>query len=169
MDKKDIKEFFKTKAFKQNPKARKVFRKSTFGDLMKPENEYKDMVAPTKNKSKNMSKGALRNKTKRGKSRRGKSKLGKRVKKTLRKSKRTLYYFYMDGCGWCDKFNPTWLKLINEFKNKLTMKKVNGPSSPNLLKEFDIQTFPAIVLVTGKDSDKYEGDRSMKDLKKFLR
>ena len=49
------------------------------------------------------------------------------------------------------------------------MKKVNGPDSPELLRKFDIQTFPAIVLVTGKDPDKYEGDRSMKDLKKFLR
>ena len=176
MDKKDIKEFFKTKAFKQNPKARKVFRKSTFGDLMKPENEYKDMVAPTKDKSmstkdKSMStKGALRVKRTKPKNK-TKPKKGKTTRKgkTLRKGKRTLYYFYMDGCTWCDKFNPTWLKLIKEFKNKLTMKKVNGPSSPNLLKQLDIQTFPAIVLVTGTDSDKYEGDRSMKDLKQFLK
>tara|TARA_B100001109_G_scaffold215081_1_gene183991 strand:- start:311 stop:538 length:228 start_codon:yes stop_codon:yes gene_type:complete len=75
----------------------------------------------------------------------------------------------MDGCGWCEKFNPTWIKLVKEFKNKLTMKKMNGPESPELLKKFDIQTFPSIILVTGKYSNKYEGDRSMKDLKKFLR
>jgi thiol-disulfide isomerase/thioredoxin len=166
MDKKDIKDFFKTKEFKQNPKVRKVFRKSTFGELMKSESEYKDMVVPTKNKSKSMStKGALQVKLAKYRTKNGVLRKGK----TTRKGKRTLYYFYMDGCTWCDKFNPTWLKLIKEFKNKLTMKKVNGPSSPNLLKQFDIQTFPAIVLVTGTDSDKYEGDRSMKDLKQFLR
>ena len=75
----------------------------------------------------------------------------------------------MDGCGWCDKFNPTWLKLIKEFKSKLSMKKVNGPSSPDLLKKYDIQSFPSIVLVSGQEHQKYEGDRSMKDMKKFLK
>ena len=130
---------------------------------MKPESEYKDMITPTKTKSKSMStKGALRGKQ----SRKG---VSRKAKTTQRKGKRTLYYFYMDGCGWCDKFNPTWIKLVKEFKNKLTMKKVNGPDSPELIRKFDIQTFPSIILVTGKDSDKYEGDRSMKDLKKFLR
>ena len=49
------------------------------------------------------------------------------------------------------------------------MKKMNGPESPELLKQFDIQTFPSIILVTDKGPDKYEGDRSMKDLKEFLR
>ena len=43
MDKKILKLSFKTKRFKQNPKVRKVFRKSTFGNLMKPEREYKDL------------------------------------------------------------------------------------------------------------------------------
>jgi len=115
-------------------------------------------------KSKSISsKGALRGK------RTKKSRTLRKGKITQRKGKRTLYYFYMDGCGWCDKFNPTWIKLVKEFKNKLNMKKVNGPASPELLRKFDIQTFPSIILVTGKDSDKYEGDRSMTDLKKFLR
>jgi thiol-disulfide isomerase/thioredoxin/uncharacterized protein (DUF3820 family) len=166
MDKKDIKDFFKTKEFKQNPKVRKVFRKSAFGDLMKPESEYKDMVTPTKAKSMS-TKGALRGKRTKNKYKKGRTL--RKGKTTQRKDKRTLYYFYMDGCGWCDKFNPTWIKLVKEFKNKLTMKKMNGPESPELLKKYDIQSFPSIILVTGKESDKYEGDRSINDLKKFLR
>ena len=75
----------------------------------------------------------------------------------------------MDGCGWCDKFNPTWLKLVKEFKSKLSMKKVNGPENSDLLKKYDIQSFPSIVLVSGQEHQKYEGDRSMKDMKKFLK
>ena len=165
MDKKDMIDFLKTKEFKQNPKARKVFRKTKFGDLMKDESAYKDMAVPTKTKSK----GALRKGKNKKTSRKGVTRKGVTRKGVTRKSKRTFYYFYMDGCGWCDKFNPTWLKLVKEFKTKLTMKKVNGPNSPELLKQFDISTFPSIVLVTGNDSDKYEGDRSIKDLKKFLK
>ena len=49
------------------------------------------------------------------------------------------------------------------------MKKVNGPENSDLLKKYDIQSFPSIVLVSGQDHQNYEGDRSMKDLKKFLK
>ena len=59
-------------------------------------------------------------------------------------------------------------KLVKEFKNKLTMKKVNGPNSPKLLEKFEINNFPSIVLVNGSPKI-YTGDRSMKDLKKFLK
>ena len=55
------------------------------------------------------SKGALRGKQ----SRKGRT-LRKMPKTTQRKGKRTLYYFYMDGCGWCEKFNPTWIKLVKK-------------------------------------------------------
>jgi len=60
-----------------------------------------------------------------------------------------LYYFYMNNCSYCEKFNSTWSKLVKEFKNKLTMKKVNGPNSPKLLEKFEINSFPSIVLVNG--------------------
>ena len=166
MEESYMKEFFKMKAFTQNPKIRKTFRKTKFRDLLKPESEYKDMVAPTKTKSKSTTNSKSMTTKSKGAIKRGKR---KRFKKTTRKSKRTLYYFYMDGCGWCDKFNPTWLKLVKEFKSKLSMKKVNGPSSPDLLKKYDIQSFPSIVLVSGQEHQKYEGDRSMKDMKKFLK
>ena len=144
-----MKEFMKMKGFTQNPTVRKAFRKTKFRDLMKPEKDYKDMKLPSKTKS---TKGKLR----------------RRPKKTTRKSKKTLYYFYMDNCSYCKKFNPTWIKLIKEFKSKVTMKKINGPSHPKLMKQFKIKQFPTIILVTGKQKSVYKGDRTMKDLKQFI-
>ena len=38
-----------------------------------------------------------------------------------------------------------------------------------LLKKFDIQTLPSIILVTGKDLINMKDIDQMKDLKKFLR
>ena len=97
-----------------------------------------------------------------------KGKLRRRPKKTTRKSKKILYYFYMDNCSYCKQFNSTWIKLIKEFKSKVTMKKINGPSHPKLMKQFKIKQFPTIILVTGKQKSVYKGDRTMKDLKQFI-
>ena len=123
--------------------------------------DYKDMKLPSKTKSKTSSKNSSKTKSTKGKLRR-------RPKKTTRKSKKTLYYFYMDNCSYCKKFNPTWIKLVKELKSNVTMKKINGPSHPNLMKQYKIKQFPTIILVTGKHKSVYKGDRTMKDLKQFI-
>jgi len=146
-----MKEFVAMKAFTQNKKVRQVFRKTKFKDLMKGEAEYKDMIQPSRSSKKTSRKGSMR----------------KKKKQTRRKTKRRLLYFYMDNCSACEKFNSTWIKLVKEFKSKLTMKKINGPNSPKLLEKFEINSFPSIVLVNGSPKV-YTGDRSMKDLKKFI-
>ena len=117
-------------------------------------------IVKTKRKSKSSSKS---------KSQGGALKKKKKSKKTMKKSKKTLYYFYMDGCGWCDKFNPTWSQITKEFKGKLTMKKVNGPNNEQLMKRFRVSSFPTIILVKGKSPKTYSGDRSVSDMKRFLK
>tara|TARA_Y100000385_G_C12837257_1_gene527205 strand:+ start:67 stop:564 length:498 start_codon:yes stop_codon:yes gene_type:complete len=146
-----MKDFMKMKGFKTNKKVRGVFRKTKFREFMKDEKEYKEIIQPSKTKSISKSKkGSMR-----------------RHKKTIRKSKKTLYYFYMDNCSYCTQFNSTWLKLVKEFKSKLTMKKINGPTHPKLMKKYNVDSFPTILLINGKPTT-YKGDRSMKDLKKFI-
>ena len=154
-----MKEFMKMKGFTQNPTVRKAFRKTKFRDLMKAEKDYNDMKLPSKTKHKS--------KTKSSKSTKGKLRR-RRPKKTTRKSKGILYYFYMDNCSYCNQFNPTWIKLVKECKSKVTMKKINGPSHPTLMKQFKVKQFPTIILVTGKHKRVYKGDRTMKDLKEFI-
>ena len=174
MEENDIKAFMKMKSFKQNPVVRKAFRKTKFKDLMKSESDYKDMMAPTIVKTKRKSKLSSKSKSSskvfsKSKSQGGALKKKKKSKKTMKKSKKTLYYFYMDGCGWCDKFNPTWSQITKEFKGKLTMKKVNGPNNEQLMKRFGVSSFPTIILVKGKSPETYSGDRSVSDMKRFLK
>ena len=174
MEENDIKAFMKMKSFKQNSAVRKAFRKTKFKDLMKSESEYKDMMSPTIVKTKRKSKSSSKKKSSskvfsKSKSQGGALKKKKKSKKTMKKSKKTLYYFYMDGCGWCDKFNPTWSQITKEFKGKLTMKKVNGPNNEQLMKRFGVSSFPTIILVKGKSPETYSGDRSVSDMKRFLK
>jgi uncharacterized protein (DUF3820 family) len=129
-----MKEFFKMKAFTQNPKVRQVFRKTKFRDLMKAEKDYKNMKLPSKSISKSISKGSM-----------------KRRKKTTRKQKKTVYYFYMDNCKYCKKFNPKWKNFVRKNNRKFTLKKINGPEHTKLLKKYDVKQFPTIVVVTGND------------------
>ncbi len=133
-----MKEFMKMKGFSQNPKVRQVFRKTKFRDLMKPEKDYKDMITPTKVKSKSKSKGSMKKQ--------------KRLhKKTSRKQKKTVYYFYMDNCKYCKKFNPKWRNFVRKNNRKYTLRKINGPEHTKLLKKYDVKQFPTIVVVTGND------------------
>ena len=144
-----MKEFVKMKGFTLNKNIRQVFRKTKFRDLMKDEKEYKNMAQPSKTMRK--SKGSIR----------------KRKQKTTRKQKKTFYYFYMDNCSWCKKFNSTWKRLIKH-RSPISFKKMNGPHNPELLKKYKITSFPSLILVTGNKHTMYKGDKSLKDLKKFI-
>ena len=46
-------------------------------------------------------------------------------KKTIRKNddKCILYYFTMNGCPYCNDFNPHWEKVVKSF-SKITMEKI---------------------------------------------
>ena len=50
-----------------------------------------------------------------------------------------------------------------------TMKKVNGPNNEQLMKRFRVSSFPTIILVKGKSPKTYSGDRSVSDMKRFLK
>jgi thioredoxin-related protein len=60
-----------------------------------------------------------------------------------------LYYFYMDGCYWCEKFEKVWKQLKdNRFLRfrHVILKKINGPKNKKLMKKYNIKTFPTIFL-----------------------
>ena len=47
------------------------------------------------------------------------------------------------------------------------MKKINGPLHPKLMKQYEVTSFPTIVLINGSIK-KYKGTRSFNGLKKFI-
>jgi len=153
LDEAFVKEFVEYRAFKINPELREAFRRSKYKRYVKPESEYPLMGVPTEVRLKKKQ----AKKTKR-----------KRVRKTHRK-KSTLYYFYMDGCEYCKQFKPLWSKLKKQYKSKYTMKSINGPKSPAIAKKYSIKQYPSLVIETSTGSIKpYTGEKTMKDLKKFL-
>jgi len=176
-----MKDFMNMKSFKHNKQVRQAFRKTKFRVLMKDEAYYKDMNVPTKARtsgrtrlrSKVATQGSKSSKSSKGgkgsKSSKGSKGSLRKKKQTRRKGKRSLYYFYMDNCHYCDKFNPIWTKLVKEFKSKLTMKKINGPSNEKIAEKYDVSVFPTIILVNGlMDPKKYKGDNNYKGLKSFI-
>jgi uncharacterized protein (DUF3820 family) len=168
MDEKYMKSFVQMKGFMQNPKIRNVFRKTKFRGLLKSERDYKVIDLPTTSKATTSKATTRKRKTKRMNTYGGasirirKNTMQKAIKS--RKSKQSLYYFYMDHCLHCDIFNKTWRKLVKEFKSKLTMKKINGPLHTKLMQEFNVSNFPTIILTNGNKNKLYRGDRSFKHL-----
>ena len=94
----------------------------------------------------------------------------KKPKKTVKKKYNKLMYFYMDGCGWCDKFTPTWKKLIkkNNRNKKVNMLKINGPNNLTTATKYGIVSYPTIILLKGNKPYTYDGDRSLDDLLDFI-
>lgn len=88
-------------------------------------------------------------------------------------SKATLSYFYLPGCGWCQKFNPEWdrfVELIKEEDVDVMVRKVNAEEARDEVEKEKIQGFPHIHLkkASGERVD-YEGERTAEALIEFVK
>ncbi len=101
---------------------------------------------------------------KKNKKKKTRKKTRKKTKRKTQKNKCILYYFTMNGCPYCNDFNPHWEKVIKEFPN-ITMKKVERNESPQLIKKFNISSYPTIALSKGRKFVEYDGNRE--DLNMF--
>ena len=66
----------------------------------------------------------------------------------------------MKGCPYCKDFDPIWNTIVHLFKNIQT-KKIERLHHPNLIKQFNVGSFPTIILK--KETDDF---KEMKE--KFL-
>ena len=115
------------------------------------------------NYSANKSGGGGRKKKKKSKTR--------RKKKTIRKKddKCILYYFTMNGCPYCNDFNPYWEKVVKSF-SKITMKKIERNEDPKKVLSFNVTSFPTIILVKDKKHVEFTENReNMDDFRKFFK
>tara|TARA_Y100001935_G_scaffold200908_1_gene169265 strand:- start:4145 stop:6289 length:2145 start_codon:yes stop_codon:yes gene_type:complete len=96
-------------------------------------------------------------------------------KKTKKKNKKhVFYYFSADWCGYCQKFNPQWKKLVTSYQKKknLVLKKTTiNDDNEHLLHIYNIQSFPSLVLVkTSGEQIHYPSDlRDKKSIDQFLK
>jgi len=84
---------------------------------------------------------------------------------------KSLVFFYMNGCGHCDKFMPTWEEVKSEYSGAITLTEKESASATSDIEKFKIKGFPTILLVDSNNNKikEYNGDRSKSDVMKFLK
>ena len=74
----------------------------------------------------------------------------------------------MKGCPYCKDFDPIWNTIVHLFKNIQT-KKIERLHHPNLIKQFNVGSFPTIILKKNDQLINYNYDRNnINRFKKFF-
>ena len=78
-------------------------------------------------------------------------------------------YYYMNGCGYCKKLDPEWNKVVQNYKGKVQLEKIENTKAQSDLDKFGIKGFPAIILVDGQGNHKeFTGSRTSSDILNFI-
>ena len=82
---------------------------------------------------------------------------------------KSMIYFHMNGCGHCKKFSPIWDEFSSNYKGNLKLKKYEREEAgEDMLKKYEIQGFPTILLVDEQGNKKeFQGDRTISGLESF--
>lgn len=85
-------------------------------------------------------------------------------------NKKKIVFFYLPGCGHCDKIKPVWNKLKSQYSSNslISLSDVDSSISKEADK-YQIKAFPTIVYMDKqKIVDVYSGDRSYEDIRLFI-
>jgi hypothetical protein len=91
-----------------------------------------------------------------------------------------IIYFFMKGCGWCEKFLPQWNLLKQNLDINDELKEIkhyefesseleNNKIAKKIKKYVKIEGFPTIVLKINNIYYKYDGDRTFYNIFDFIR
>jgi len=91
-------------------------------------------------------------------------------KEGMQNGKKSMVYCWMEGCGHCKNFNPTWDQFMNGSKlPTLNYAKIESREDPKFMQKMGVQGFPTILGVdeNGDKMKEYNGDRSLESLRDF--
>ena len=92
--------------------------------------------------------------------------------KNIQVNKISVYNFNTTWCGHSKNFQPVWDKFvesINSSDNILTIDaKCDTNINDKLVKKYDVEGFPTVIIDNGKTFIKYTGERSVNGLRKAL-
>lgn len=94
---------------------------------------------------------------------------------TMQPPKITVTNYNTAWCGHSNRLRPTWNKLQQEFKNHPSIDVIDfrcdgGPQQQKVCQEIGIQGFPTVLLsLENGQTYEYRGDRSLQDLKQWIR
>ena len=95
------------------------------------------------------------------------------VNKKLNKDAPSLIYFYTEWCGYCKRFLPTWDAMENEIvRDDINLVKFSCVANKEKCDKISIiKGYPTIVLFKPDTNEtvKFEGERSRKELIKFIK
>lgn len=84
-----------------------------------------------------------------------------------------LYNFYSPMCGYCKQFMPTWDQLRAELRDNLDLElrtiNATDPQNERITFYYNVNKYPTIILVTPGKNIEYVGNRTVDDIKDFLR
>ena len=87
-------------------------------------------------------------------------------------SQTKLMLFYKTSCHYCTDFLPTWYKIINDLPNTILYEEINTENdkkSNKIANSYNVSSVPTIILIVDNNTKVYKGDRSYKDIEKFLK
>lgn len=81
--------------------------------------------------------------------------------------KKRVIFFFKPTCPYCVEFYPTWIELTVEIEGEA----INGneDGSSEMMSDYNVKSYPTIILKRGNDWKKYEGNRSKNDILEKLR
>tara|TARA_B100000900_G_C20303172_1_gene603045 strand:- start:50 stop:517 length:468 start_codon:yes stop_codon:yes gene_type:complete len=134
---------------------------------MKKSKSKKQFKKQSKKQSKKKSKKQFKKQSKK-QSRKTKKITTNKTCNTQNKPFMELLYFYMEGCGYCKKFNPTWENLKMNIKD-INLVKINGPKNRELTNQYNVRGFPTIILIKDNYKIIYRGKRDIDSLISFYK
>ena len=80
---------------------------------------------------------------------------GQSIEKAIATEKPMIVFFYTDWCGFCQRFAPTFHKIVKskEIKRNFAIAYVNCEVEKNRkhMEEYKVQGFPTVYVVNGKE------------------
>tara|TARA_B100000989_G_scaffold272040_1_gene229212 strand:+ start:328 stop:747 length:420 start_codon:yes stop_codon:yes gene_type:complete len=77
-----------------------------------------------------------------------------------------LTYYYMEGCGHCNNFNPIWDEFTSGYSGppEVTFEKIESKNAPS-----SVKGFPTVVLTKADGStSEFNADRTVGELQNFI-
>lgn len=82
---------------------------------------------------------------------------------------RTVYIFTAKWCSHCLKAMPMFKELANELsQDKIAFKFIDEANNKDMLKEFNVTSFPTVIMTVNGKNVTFSGERTKQNLKNFI-